>query len=445
MTTFSRALDLTPHFARAGSQPFATRRATMPWRSAMPIAREALQHSWQTLISQPAPARKRLVYLHIPFCATRCTFCGFYQNRYDADHCARYTETLLREIEQEADSALHQSAPIHAVYFGGGTPSALAAKDLARLIRQLRRCLPLAPDCEITLEGRVLNFDDDRIDACLDAGANRFSIGIQSFNSRIRKKMARTADGPTARRFMENLVRRDRAAVVCDLLFGLPGQNAQNWAEELAIARDIGLDGVDLYALNLLPETLLGKAVASGRVTVPSPAECRDLYLQGSEFMAREGWHCLSNSHWARTTRERNLYNLLIKAGADCLAFGSGAGGAVNGYSWMGERDLTRWRAAVDEGEKPLMMMTHTTDRGYPWRHQLQAGIETARVALDALTPHADALKPLLRQWHQAGLTQDASTCLRLTPEGRFWASNILQSLQALILELNTPHCVAEP
>ncbi|MCV5283422.1 heme anaerobic degradation radical SAM methyltransferase ChuW/HutW, partial [Escherichia coli] len=84
---------------------------------------------------------------------------------------------------------------IHAVYFGGGTPSALSAHDLARIITTLREKLPLAPDCEITIEGRVLNFDAERIDACLDAGANRFSIGIQSFNSKIRKKMARTSDG----------------------------------------------------------------------------------------------------------------------------------------------------------------------------------------------------------------------------------------------------------
>lgn len=110
-------------------------------------------------------------------------------------------------------------------------------------------------------------------------------------------------------------------------------QDAKLWGEDLAIARDIGLDGVDLYALNLIPNTPLGKAVETGRTTVPSPAERRDLYLQGCDFMDSAGWRCISNSHWARTTRERNLYNLLIKQGADCLAFGSGAGGSVNGYS----------------------------------------------------------------------------------------------------------------
>lgn len=437
-------LDLTPHFALEGGQPFKDRRATMPWRGAIPIAKEQLAQTWQEVLSQITPPRKRLLYLHIPFCATHCTFCGFYQNRYEEDRCERYTDALLREIEMEADSVLHQSAPIHAIYFGGGTPSALSARSLARIITTLRERLPLAPDCEITIEGRVLNFDDARIDACLDAGANRFSIGIQSFNSKIRKKMARTSDGPTAIAFMEGLVRRDRAAVVCDLLFGLPGQDARLWGEDLAIARDIGLDGVDLYALNLLPNTPLGKAVENGRTAVPQPAERRDLYLQGCDFMDQAGWRCISNSHWARTTRERNLYNLLIKQGADCLAIGSGAGGSINGYSWMVERNLEKWHQYIADGQKPLMMMMRTAGGHFQWRHTLQAGVETARVPLDALTPHAARLAPLLAQWHRAGLTQDETTCLRLTNEGRFWASNILQSLDELIQELNAPRIAVE-
>lgn len=432
-------LDLTPHFALAGNQPFKDRRAMMPLRGAIPVEKTLLASTWQNVIGQTMPSRKRLVYLHIPFCATHCTFCGFYQNRFEEDSCAHYTDALLREIEMEADSPLHQSAPIHAVYFGGGTPSALAARDLARIITALRERLPLAPDCEITIEGRVLNFDDERIDACLDAGANRFSIGIQSFNSQIRKKMARTSDGASAIVFMEGLVRRDRAAVVCDLLFGLPGQDAKLWGEDLAIARDIGLDGVDLYALNLLPNTPLGKAVEAGRTSVPSPAERRDLYLQGCDFMDQAGWRCISNSHWARTTRERNLYNLLIKQGADCLAFGSGAGGSVNGYSWMIERNLTTWHEAIAEGRKPLMMMMRTSGNRSQWRQPLQAGVENARIPLDELTPDAEKLKPLLAQWHRAGLTHDATTCLRLTNEGRFWASNILQSLDELLQQLDLP------
>ncbi|MFT4274622.1 MAG: heme anaerobic degradation radical SAM methyltransferase ChuW/HutW [Pantoea sp.] len=435
----NNVLDLTQYYAREHGPAFKDRHATMPYCGTVPVAKSNLLSCWTQLINQPAPARKRLVYIHIPFCATHCTFCGFYQNRYTEEACAGYTDALLREIERDADSVLHQSAPVHAVYFGGGTPSALPAYDLARIITTVRKKLPLAPDCEITIEGRVLNFDDDRIDACIDAGANRFSIGIQSFNSHIRKKMARTSTGPEAVMFMEKLVRRDKASIVCDLLFGLPGQDAKLWGEDLSIARDIGLDGVDLYALNLFPQTPLGKAVTSGRIVLPDVCERRDFYLQGCDFMDQAGWRCISNSHWGGSPRERNIYNLLIKQGADCLAFGSGARGSVNGNSWIGERDLQAWHEAISAGQKPLMMMMRSQEDFYQWRHTLQAGIETGRVLLEELTPYSRELVPLLEQWYRAGLTKDTSACLRMTNEGRFWASNIFQSLQELIQKLNIP------
>ena len=111
----NNTLDLTPHFALDGDQPFKDRRAMMPFRGAIPVAKEQLAQTWQEMINQTVSPRKRLVYLHIPFCATHCTFCGFYQNRFNDDACAHYTDALIREIEMEADSVLHQSAPIPAV------------------------------------------------------------------------------------------------------------------------------------------------------------------------------------------------------------------------------------------------------------------------------------------------------------------------------------------
>ncbi|MDQ5892572.1 heme anaerobic degradation radical SAM methyltransferase ChuW/HutW [Pectobacterium aquaticum] len=429
-------IDLTPYYAEPGEQPFGARRMAMPWRNSVPLSPEQIPAGWQTLKQQIVPARKRLLYLHIPFCATHCTFCGFYQNKLRDDSTATYTRYLLQELAMEADSPLHQSAPIHAVYFGGGTPTALAADELSQIIRAIRTSLPLAPDCEITVEGRAMDFDDERIDACLDAGANRFSIGIQTFDTRIRQRMARTSDKQQSIRFLERLCERDRAAVVCDLMFGLPEQTPEIWREDLAIVSDLPLDGVDLYALNLLPTTPLAKAAENQRVALPDVVARRDFYRTGAAFLADAGWHQLSNSHWARTTRERNLYNLLIKQGADCLAMGSGAGGNLNGQAYMMERSLERYYQQIDQGQKPIMMMTPASPTG-PWQHQLQAGIEVGRIKLPQLTQHARELQPLLSQWHQAGLTCDDSTCLRLTNDGRFWANNLMQALQQIIPQLN--------
>ncbi|MDF7666840.1 heme anaerobic degradation radical SAM methyltransferase ChuW/HutW [Orbaceae bacterium ESL0727] len=443
-------LNLSAFFAQDSELPFPDRRAVMPWRNTAPISPDDVQATWRSITQSVTPHRKRLFYIHIPFCATHCTFCGFYQNKLQSDSTARYHHYLTKEFELEAESQLLQSAPIHAIYFGGGTPTAMSAQELYAIISLLKKRLPLAPDCEITIEGRILDFTDEKIDACLAAGANRFSIGIQTFNSAIRKKLARTTDGDGAIRFLDDLAARDQAAVVCDLIFGLPDQTEQTWRDDLAIVSQLPIDGVDLYAMNLLPTTPLFKSVEAKRIELPDVTMRRRLHHLGAEHLTDMGWQRLSNSHWARTTRERNLYNLLIKQGADCLALGSGAGGNIQGHSYLMERNLDNYYHALDEGRKPIAMMTapskavingqNPNNDGGPtpnWQHKLQAGIEVGRIDLTQLSVNAKQLQPLLQQWSERGLCRDDSLCIRLTEDGRFWSSNLMQALQQLIPQLN--------
>lgn len=436
------SLDLSPFFAAEHGLPFTGRWATMPWRQQRPLPPGEVDAAWQGLLSTTQTGNKRLLYVHIPFCATQCKFCGFYQNKQDEHAIAHYCDMLMRELDLEADSPLHQSSPIHAIYLGGGTPSALTARQLHQIISALRKKLPLASDCEITVEGRIFNFDDERIDACLEAGANRFSIGIQTFDTRVRQRLGRRANQEEAMTFIRKLAERDRAAIICDLMFGLPEQTVESWREDLAIVRDLPLDGVDLYALNLLPNTLLAKAVENHRVTLPDVSLCRELYLIGEQFLADENWRQLSNSHWSRHTRERNLYNLLIKQGADYLALGSGAGGSLRGQSYMMARHLDDYYRAIGEGRKPIAMMTPQSDQ-YRWRLDLQGGIDAGYYDLARVLDDPTPLLPLLQQWQQCGLLRLNGARFHLTADGRFWASNLLQALQTLIPPLLLPQAAA--
>ncbi|AOX99070.1 heme anaerobic degradation radical SAM methyltransferase ChuW/HutW [Jeongeupia sp. USM3] len=434
--------ELSAWFAEKGELAFAKRALVMPWRHRTPITEADHPAAWQRLQATPRHGRKGLAYVHVPFCANHCLFCGFYQNRWQEEASRPYTDRLIAEIEREADTGLVQGAPIHAVYLGGGTPSALAANDLARLITALRNHLPLAPDAEITVEGRIRHFDDARIDACLDAGANRFSIGVQSFDSHVRQRLGRQASGEQAAAFLEGLARRDRATVVCDLIFGLPDQDEAVWRRDLDTVCALPLDGVDLYALNLLPTTPLFKAVELQRRSLSSPQERQRMYLAGVARLADAGWAQLSNSHWARTTRERNLYNQLIKDGADCLAFGSGAGGSAHGVSYVVGGELAGYEAQIDAGLKPLSNMA-TSDAWQRTRDAVTGGIERGRLDLRTL-PLDDAgivaaqLQPLIANWHEAGLLADAGPVLRLTPRGRFWANNLHSALNELVPSLAT-------
>ncbi len=436
-----KSLDVSPFYAENATLPFKNRWAVMPLQVSLPLSLQDVAPQWQIIQNTALTGKKRLIYIHIPFCDIHCQFCGFYQNPLRKFNTETYIDYLLKEISLEIHNKAMQSAPIHAIYFGGGTPSALAAGQLARVIRYFKQHAPLAPDCEITIEGRISDFDDERVDSYIDAGANRFSIGVQTFNTAIRQKLGRESTEAQIINRFERIALRDSVALVCDLMFGLPNQTAQTWQRDLDIANNLPLDGVDLYSLNLLPTTPLAKSVENKRIEIPSVIDKCDFYHQGAEFLAKQGWVHLTNSHWAKNSRERNLYNFLIKQGSNFFAFGSCAGGRLGGQSFMLHRDLNQYYAQLDQGKKPIMMLTGQPLVG-EWLYQLQAGIEKGRVDLTKLTPHFQLFEPLIAQWHQVGLLKNKDHCMFLTLSGRFWSSNMLQALQQLLLQLNNPEYI---
>jgi oxygen-independent coproporphyrinogen-3 oxidase len=429
------AIELGEHHARVDGDPirdaFARRAPLVPWRGRRPIPASTLEDAWKRLIEAPPGRRKRVAYVNVPFCANHCLFCGFYRGPARPAPVTAYASLAIEEIERDASAAGVAEAPVHAVYLGGGTPNALPADGLHRLLRALRSSLPLAPDGEITVEGRWLGFGADKVDACLEAGANRLSIGVQSFDTEVRRSQGRRASRDELLRFLAALLDRDRAAVVVDLLIGLPGQTPESWREDVRTCIDLGLDGVDLYPLNVFPGTPLASAITAGRSGSALPLrEQGAMYREGARLLEEAGWRQISNSHWARTTRERNLYNLRIKQGADCLAYGAGAGGSLADHSYGLEPDLERYGALVRGARKPLRAI-HEPDAGERLHQRVAAALEVGRLDLAGLAPAAlRRVEPLLGQWQRAGLLDGGGAQLRLTMAGRFWAPNLARGLR---------------
>ncbi|MEB2343886.1 MAG: heme anaerobic degradation radical SAM methyltransferase ChuW/HutW [Deltaproteobacteria bacterium] len=429
---------LGDHHARLGGDPirdaFARRAPLVPWRGQRPVPADALEEAWQRLIGTPAPRGKRVAYVNVPFCANHCLFCGFYRGPAQPARIAGYASLVIEELERERAAAGVARAPVHALYLGGGTPSALPAGELHHLLRALRGALPLAPDCEITVEGRWLGFDAEKVDACLEAGANRFSIGVQSFDTAVRRSQGRRASRDELLRFLAELVDRDRAAIVADLLIGLPGQTPDTWQDDLRACIDLELDGVDLYPLNVYPATPLAGAIAAGKSgpALPLP-EQGALYREGARVLEDAGWRQISNSHWARATRERNLYNLLIKQGADCLGYGAGAGGSLAEHSYALAAELEAYAALVRAGRKPLRAIREP-DADERLQQHLAAQLEVGRLDLATLGPDArERAGALVGQWQRAGLLEGAGPRLRLTVAGRFWAPNLARGLRDVL------------
>jgi len=432
-------LAIQDHFANENNplEEAFERRNLFPWlqRSMRPVADP--QECYSRLIAKKQSG-KAVVYIHVPFCANHCLFCGFYRDRSVEDEMREYCDHLVHEIE--TDPVEKRLNTVHAVYFGGGTPSALCASDLQRIIRALRDNLPLAPDCEITVEGRVAGFDLEKVDACFDVGVNRISVGVQAFDTQLRRRFGRKADRDGVVSFLSALSARDKAAVVCDLIFGLPGQTMQGWQEDVRLCSQLGLDGVDLYCLTVHDKGPLAMSIKKGALPAQSPlSEMARMYKAGLKIIEQAGWRHLNQAHWAANTRERNLYNQLVKGGADCIAYGSGAGGLLDGQRYVVDGDRHSYQQRIAKGEKPVAMILPAA-RHHHARDFIMGSLEGGRLDLDKLEKYTapglrQALYPLFEQWQHAGLLNLCDGVAVLRTPGWFWHCNLVGSLFELVGE----------
>ena len=381
----------------------------MPGTMKPPAAPPDPQTVWKSLRPAGGPPGTAagniplVIYVHIPFCISRCSFCGFYRNRTDDAAIEEYVQRLLVEIDRVADEGVFTKKPVEVVYFGGGTPTALTADQLRRTVGRLHERFNIATDCEFTIEGRLFAFDDDRVRACLESGVNRFSFGVQSFETELRRSLGRrlSREDTLGRLARIKEICGDRIALVADLIYGLPGQTLEDWMERnvKTVHLESALDGVDLYSLKVFPGSPIAKRVQEEGNWSEEDRLAR--HAEASDYLAAQGWKQLSTTHWGRNALERNLYNTYAKIGVDMVPFGCGAGGFIGDWSIMQEGDLAKYRTAVDAGLKPIDMImqspparrdsirfTRMTDLGY---------FDPSEI------PETD-FSPIFDNWTQAGV-----------------------------------------
>lgn len=412
---------------------FSRRAPLLPWRGVREVAKDRVADRVRRLEQAPR-TETTVAYVHVPFCHNHCLFCGFYRNAHDPERYARFVDLLIADLERSSRLPMVADGPaISAVYMGGGTPTALAAADIGRLVAALRRNLPLAPDCEITLEGRTHGLDDDRIDAALDAGVTRISLGVQSLDTRVRHRLGRKFDRAGLIDAIERLVARDRATVVIDLMYGLPGQTADVWRRDIETAADLGLDGLDFYALSVWPGGPLAQAITGGKaLPLPSLADQGLAYAEASAFFAEQGWRRLSQAHVARSLREENRYNRLVKAGAACLAFGPGAGGSGLATRWSIDTNLETWSAAVEAGRSTIGWigdLSATHDVTATITAAMEEGLLDLAVIETRLPGFRVRSAPLIAAWEAADLARCDGSILATTLAGDFWMTTLAGGL----------------
>lgn len=438
--------ELTDFFARISDDPltkaFPEEKKTMPNMAGM--RREPPPWNGGTF-AEFAPAafmagtgRPLALYVHVPFCHHHCTFCPFYINQTKKDFSAKYTALLLKEIAYTAEvlKDVVRKRKVNVIYFGGGTPSDLEKDDMASVIRSLFDHFDISPDAEVTVEGRNTGFTAEKGQAWVEAGANRFSIGLQAANTQLRRKLGRLASREEAATTLNELADTG-ASVVIDLLYGLPGQTEEILIEDVRyISEETRIAGLDLYELRMFPGSPLDKAIERGKMPpMPEFPEKAGLFGTAYEGLIAGGFEHFSPRHWRRTPNERSLYNRLAGEQTDMIPFGSAAGGRLGSIGLGTARDIKSYTEMVERGEKPLGRITRAplaVDKT-GFGKELDLAFEALKVpAIDSWPEsHRESGRVLLSQWKKAGLLEgDADgSAMSFTCAGFYWSSRMRKLL----------------
>jgi len=285
------------------------------------------------------------LYVHVPFCAVRCTYCDFSSGALSAQAVERYLLALEREIARRAPAA--DGVAFTSVFFGGGTPSALSARHFARVWRALRARLTIAPDAEITLEANPESVRPALLDAWAAAGVNRLSMGAQSFDPEELARLGRIHDAerPAAAFAMARAHGFRRLSL--DLMFGFPDHTPGRFAATLD--RALALDPEHLSAYCFIPEagTPLGDAVLRGAARLPGAEAQADLYATLIERLAGAGYGIYETSNFCRPGAEAR-HNLVYWLRRDYLGLGPSAHGLWRGERYGNHYGADRWAAALE-------------------------------------------------------------------------------------------------
>ena len=366
------------------------------------------------------------LYVHVPFCARRCSYCDFAIAVRREVPSEAFTRAVLREwAEWQKDPAWDGSPVLDTIYFGGGTPSRLAAPQLAGLLGRFREEREVAADAEITLEANPDDVSPAVAEAWAAAGINRVSLGAQSFSPAVLAWMHRTHSAAQIAEAVGTLRAAGISNLSLDFIYALPEQLARNWQDDLEQALALAPPHLSLYALTVESGTPLGRWTARGEALPPPEERAAEEFLLANQRLTEAGYQHYEVSNSARPGF-RARHNSAYWQRRPFIGLGPSAhSGFADRRAWN-VREWEEYRRRGEAGES-LRAASEILTPEQVALEQLYLGLRTDRGVEASSVPEEDA-----KRWRQAGWATEALGRLRLTPEG--WLR-----LDALVASLT--HC----
>ncbi|HZI19060.1 MAG TPA: radical SAM family heme chaperone HemW [Pyrinomonadaceae bacterium] len=372
------------------------------------------------------------IYVHIPFCRTRCSYCDFATGPHEAALAERYVAAVAAEISAfTCDGA---AAEIDTVYFGGGTPSLLEPRQLAVILEAVNRRFRVVPGAEVTMEMNPGTVTAPALREFRALGVNRASFGAQTFDDRELRRLGRSHTSADTRRTLEDLRAAGFDNLSFDLIAGLPEQTLEVWGRNLEEALALRPEHLSLYLLEVHEGTPLHDQIRRGFWRAPDPDLAAEMYTLLAEQTRRAGYEQYEISNFARPGRE-SRHNLKYWTGEPYYGFGCAAHSFDGRRArWSNERDPRRY-AELIEASGVAVAERHTLDDAEASAESLFLGLRLldrgvnlaehrARFRRDVRAEHGEDL----RRFAEAGLLELDGDTLRLTPHGALLSNEVFSA-----------------
>ncbi|MBE6918370.1 MAG: radical SAM family heme chaperone HemW [Ruminococcaceae bacterium] len=365
------------------------------------------------------------LYLHIPFCKSKCAYCDFYSLSGREEKMDDYAAALTDHLTETAPmAALHT---VDTVYFGGGTPSYLGYERITQLLRTVKKQYRVDKNAEITLEANPDSlFDWKELRALRRLGLSRISLGVQSSDDAVLRRLGRIHTWQQVVDAVDTVRRAKIPDLSLDLIYGLPDQTMEDWKKTLADAVSLSPEHISCYGLKLEEGTSLWRQ--REQLVLPDDDLQADMYLYTVEYLAQKGYAQYEISNFARPGHE-SRHNLKYWTLGEYAGFGPGAHsdfGSVR-YAYVADLDLyLRGRLILSESET---VSEREREREYIMLSlRTAAGIDV-RAFENRFRQRFDVLEKLLAEYESHGLARRTVNGWRLTPKGFLVSNAIIASL----------------
>ncbi len=365
------------------------------------------------------------LYVHIPFCRRKCTYCSFVSYPHREGDIPAYVKALKNEL-----SLLARGKRLRSIYFGGGTPSLLSARQFGDILSAISSLCTVNKTAEITIEANPGTVSEPYLKALRVLGVNRLSLGVQSLNNAELALMGRIHTAAEAREAVRFARNSGFANLSLDLIYGLPGQTLPDWQKTLRAAMEIAAEHLSLYCLTLEAGVPMWEAIKRGDLPDTDPDLCADQYEMAEDLLAEYGYSHYEISNWARPGYECR-HNMTYWHNSPYLGVGAAAHSSLDGQRLANTPDIGKYLAAFANEPAPVLdlneeigselQLAETAILGL----RLCQGICTddiqARFGVDLLNRYRQEVIELVG----AGLLECHNRCLRLTRRGRLLSNEV--------------------